>query len=169
MTTNDKPAKVADVSAEMVEGALVLTFASGSRLEVLEHELPAEIRAYAMWHGLKQKLVDAAAIPRDPETGLSASPAQKEAAVRAVANRLALGEWNRPATGGNEGGLLVRALLRLYPARTREDLTEWVKGKSKAEQAKLRANPRVAAIIAEIQAASATGIDSDALLGELGA
>ncbi len=68
-------------------------------------------------HGFVQKISDRAAIGRDPETGASASPEEKFAAMKECAERLmAGGPWNAVATGtGSAGGLLYRAMRALYP------------------------------------------------------
>jgi hypothetical protein len=72
----------------------------------------------AMIHGVIQKVSDRAAIGRDPETGASATPEEKFAAMKECAERLMSGgPWNAVATGGggNQGGLLYRAMRTLYP------------------------------------------------------
>lgn len=143
-------------------------------LTITMGQLSADIRAYAAVHGLKQKLVDAAAISRNPDTGRSASVEDKAAAVREVAQRLLAGEWNKRRADGEgtgTGGLLFRALMRLQPAAGAEKVKEFLAARSKTEQAALRATPKVAAIIEELRAADAKtgGIDADALLGELDA
>lgn len=132
-------------------------------------KLTPEIQQAAMMHGLKQKIVDAAAIGRNLETGKSATIKDKYEAMKEVADRLVNeAQWNKTREGGAGGadGLLVRALVELYPAKSIEELREFVNGKDKKEQAALRANPKVAAIIDRIRAES-TNIDTDALLGEL--
>ena len=148
-----------------------ITFADGHRKTLLVEDLSQEILTHALLHGLKQKLVDAAAISRNPDTGKSATVADKRAAVEAVLARLAAGAWNaaRGEGGTGAGGLLFRALVRLYDGKkTVEDIREFLAGKDKKEQAALRKNPRVAAIIVEIQAEQAdSDIDTDDLLGEL--
>lgn len=148
---------------------IILTPAGGAPVRVEVRQLSTDVLRYAVLHGLKQKLVDAAAISRDPDTGRSATVADKLAAVQEVLDRLLAGEWNKRREGGSPGGILLRALMRMQPAKSRDDLTEWLAGKSDAEKAALRRNPKVAAIIAEIQAEDGTksGVDSDALLGEL--
>lgn len=159
------PALSVETDAERM--TVTVTFADTSTLVVQVGDLSADIIAQATLHGLKQKLVDAAAISRDPETGRSASLADKANAVREVAERLASGEWNkRRADGeGGAGGLLLRALIRMKPERTRAQLEEFLTGKSKAEQAALRANPKVAAVIETIRAESAKGtVDTDSML-----
>ena len=134
------------------------------------HEISPMMTEAAALHGLKQKICDAAAISRDPETGRSATTETKFRAMHAVYERIMAGEWNaKRGEGMTTGGLLFRALCRLYPNKDADTLREFLAGKSKQEQAALRANPKVAAIIEEIKAESAnvSEIDTDELLGEL--
>lgn len=73
---------------------------------------------FAVLHGFVQKVSDRAAIGRDPETGASATPEEKFAAMKECADRLMSGgPWNAVATGGtgSTGGLLYRAMRALYP------------------------------------------------------
>lgn len=152
--------------------SLTLTFSHGPVLTIHAADISAAIAQQAMMHGLKQKLVDAAAISRDPDTGRTATIETKFAAVREVFDRILAGEWNkrRAAGEGGSGGLLYRALCRIYAgSKTPEALRTWLDGKSDAEQAALRKNPKVAAMIETIRAekAGADGVDSDAILGEL--
>ena len=160
----------AEVSPE--QGLLNLKFANGKAINLHLSELTHAILAMATLHGLKQKLVDAAAISRNPETGRSATVEDKYQAVMTVYERLMAGDWNAPREGGgNAGGLLFKALCRIYTTKTPESLREWLAGKSDKEQAALRANPKVAAVIADIQAEAGktSGIDSEELLDELDA
>lgn len=149
--------------------AMRITFADGEVSIVTDHELAPVARA-CMWHGAKQKLVDATAIGRNPETGRSATVADKRAALLDVLANLTAGEWFKQRDGAPSGGLLLRALCVVYEGKkTREELVEYLAGKSLAEQAALRKVPRIADAIAEIHAASAKagGIDGEALLDEL--
>ena len=129
------------------------------------------IRAQATLHGLKQKLVDAAAIARDTATGRSATSADKEAAVMEVYNRITAenGTWNkiREAGATAAGGLLVAALMQMT-GKTKPEIIKYLETKTAEQKAALRKNQKVAAIILELQQAAANpNIDSDALLGEL--
>jgi hypothetical protein len=165
-TTNQKTA----IKATIEGMKLTLSFAHGPQIEINAGELSDDIFNQAVMHGLKQKLVDAAAISRNPDTGLSATIADKFDAVRTVYDRLIGGEWNAIRVGGgNSGGLLYRALVRLYGERkTPEQLKEYLNSKTDAEKAALRKNPKIAAIIVEIQAENADdSIDSDELLAGL--
>ena len=149
---------------------LTLTFADGRKLVMAPEALPSdELRMQAMLHGLKQKLVDAAAIGRNPDTGRAASLEDKYQAVKTVYDRVLAGQWNATREGGATGGLLLRALAELYPAKTVETLREYLAGKTDAEKSAMRKNAKVAAIIERLRAESGdtSGIDSDALLGEL--
>lgn len=148
---------------------LTLTFSNGATLQLQLADLDDNIIAHAVLHGLKQKLVDAAAISRDPDTGRTATIDTKYAAVRDVYDRLCAGEWNKRREGGTTGGLLLRALAILYPQRTKEQLVEFLAGKSEAEKAALRRNPKLVPIIDDLRAQDGrdSGIDSDDLLDSL--
>lgn len=143
---------------------LTLTFSNGQELRIAADMISVAIAQQAMMHGLKQKLVDAAAISRDPETGRAATIETKYAAIREVYDRLLSGEWNKRREGGAgaSGGLLFRALVRMYDGKkTPDDIREFLDGKTDAEKAQLRKNPRVAAMIEEIRAESAKDDNAD--------
>lgn len=157
------------------EGPTVMrfTYADGEVDLVTLAELTASANYTTFaWHGAKQKAIDAAAISRDPETGRAASVGTKREACREAIRRALAGDWfkNRGEGGTGTGGLLYRALCRLYAeTKTPEAIREWLNGKTDAEQAALRKNSKVAAMIETIRAesAKADGIDSEGLLGEL--
>ena len=74
--------------------------------------------AFALVHGVVQKVSDRAAIGRDPDTGASATPAEKFEAMKDASERIATNEkdsWNAVREGGENGGLLYRAMKALYP------------------------------------------------------
>lgn len=146
---------------------LTLAFSNGSQIVVDAATLAPEIRDAAMMHGLRQKLGDAAAISRDTTTGRAASVEDKFNAVKEVADRLVAGLWNKVREGGgggNTGGLLLRALCEVYPRKTREELATWLEGKTAKEKMALRANEKIAALIASYNVGSVKGDD---LLSEL--
>ena len=162
--TTNTPAIAADISDDYT--ALVLTFSHGESLTIKPAELSPTIVAQAVMHGLKQKLVDAAAISRNPETGRAASVEDKFDAVKEVYDRLLAGEWNKRREGGAgaSGGLLFRALCRMYDGKkTPDDIKAFLEAKTDAEKAALRKNAKVAAVIEEIRAESAKG---DSATGE---
>jgi hypothetical protein len=159
----------------MPKMTLTLTFSNGRDIVVNANDLRPEIRDMALMAGLKAKLIDAAAMSRNPENGASASVEDKYNAVKRVADRLLSpeGQWNegRSASGEATTGannILLRAIMRM----TGKDETycrDFLSAKTKEQRAALRKNPRVLAIIAELQAATVVGgINTDSLLAELG-
>ena len=160
----------AAIQATINDSQLKLTFANGQELVIAAGDLTQDIRLAATMHGLKQKLVDAAAISRNPETGRAASVQDKFKAVLVVYDRLLAGQWNATREGGGQsGGLLFKALCRMYAGKTPEQIMEYLAGKTDAEKTALRKNPKVAAIIEEIRAETgkSANIDTDELLNEL--
>ena len=159
------------ITATIDGNTLTLTFANGETITMRGDALNSDVQQYAMMHGLKQKLVDAAAISRNPETGRAASVEDKFQAVKTVYDRLLGGSWNAIREGGGAtGGLLLQALCRMYAGRkTADELKAFLADKSDAEKTALRKNPRVAQIIEDIRAETgkAASIDTDELLGEL--
>lgn len=175
-TTTKTPAIDATILTEPsgTPYGLRLTFAHGESLEITAGQLSADLRAYALVHGLKQKLVDAAAISRNPDTGRSATIEDKFAAVKEVYDRLLAGEWNKRREAGTAtgGGLLLQALMRLYAGRkTEEELRAYLDKLTDKEQAAIRASARVAPIIAAIKeerdAKKAKDVNADDLLAGL--
>lgn len=144
-----------DATIATDHSSLTLAFAHGESLTIRATDLSPTIIAQATMHGLKQKLVDAAAISRNTETGRAASAADKYDAVKEVYDRLLSGEWNKRREGGAgaSGGLLFRALCRMYDGKkTPDDIKAFLDAKTNAEKAALRKNSKVAAIIEEIRA-----------------
>lgn len=166
-----------DVSRiDMAHSALTLTFADGTATQFSTVDFSSSILTQALAHGLKQKLVDAAAIARNTETGASATVQDKKEAVLAVLDRLLAGEWNKAREGGDgaaKGSLLLLALGRMNPAGDMSALAERVKAMTDEQRAALSKNPKVLVHIQAIQAeraaakAKTSGVDSDALLGDL--
>ena len=157
-------ARNAQITVERDEDVLVIEFAHGKRIELRPTTLGPDIREQALFHGLKQKLVDAAAISRDPETGRSATVEDKFRAVSAVYERLLAGQWNATrgeGSGTGSGGLLFAALMRLYPSKGADTLREYLGGLTPGQQSALRKNPRVAPVIEEIKAERAADDDGD--------
>jgi hypothetical protein len=144
---------------------------NGQELTAKLDELSAHLFAEAAAHGMSQKLGDAAALSRNPETGQSASVADKWQAVAAIFNRIFTDqEWNMEREGGGQGSLLLRALIRYYDGKkTAEDVKTWLETKTKEEQNALRKNPKIATLILEIQAEGADEELGDELLEELDA
>ena len=167
MNTTTK--KQVAISATIAGSSLVLEFANAKVLTLGVDNLSSEICDYAMMHGLKQKLVDAAAISCNPETGRPATIDDKYQAVKEVYDRLLAGVWNKIREGGMAtGGLLFAALCRMYEGRkTPEQLREYLAGKTDAEKAALRKNPKISAIIDQIRIERGGEDTSEDMLAEL--
>lgn len=165
-------AKSNSVIETFIDGPMLTINVTGQDpIRVNALELAESVSLAATLHGLKQKICDAAAISRDPETGRPASVRDKYEAMRAVAERLLAGEWNAKrgdGTGAGAGGLLARALVR-FTGKSAAEIREFLAAKTRAEHAALRANPKIAAIIDELRAerGGAGDVDTDAMLGEL--
>jgi hypothetical protein len=125
------------------------------------NKLAPHIIAAAIIHGLKQKIVDAGAISRNTDTGRSATVADKFAAMHEVYLRItdpAAPSWNkveRNSTGGTSGGLLFRALTRLYPTKTPDAIRAYLDTMDTKLQATIRATTSVAKMIEVIKAEDA--------------
>jgi hypothetical protein len=150
-------------------GVLTWTFADGKTVAFDTKAVAKNVRAEATVHGFRQKIADAAAMSRDTETGLPATVEQKRAAMESVIQNLNAGLWNAPAGGGNEGGLLLAALIRIKPEMSEENLKKWLAGKSDKEKAALRIAPSIKPEIDKIRAerGKATGLDGDDILKTL--
>ena len=153
--------KAVETKVDVAAMELTITTDKGA-IVVKVLELTPAIVDQATLHGLKQKICDAAASFK--------TVGEKHAAMLEVADRIKAGEWNKRGEGsGAPTGLLLKALVRLYPTKTREDLVDYLAGKDKSQQAALRQNAKIAAMIETIKAESAKtgGADSDAMLDEL--
>lgn len=125
----------------------------------------------AMIHGFIQRISDAAAISRDPETGESATAQDKFDAMQRLVTHYESGtsEWSRrPVAGeGKSGGLLFKALCVMSAeTKSADEIREWMGTKTKAQLTALRNSPKVAAIIAELRPVS-DDVDADTLIEEL--
>ena len=167
-------------TVSLAHGELILSFADQTTATLSTRDLSPDILSQALLHGLKQKLVDAAAIARNVDTGASATTADKKEAVMEIHSRLLEGAWNKGRAAGDgvsgKGSVLLLALQRLQPKRDAAELAEWLKARTDAERAALAKNakilPHVQAIQAEraeraAAAAKKSGIDSDELLNGL--
>lgn len=174
--TNVKNTRIPAVSAEIDGMALTLTFATGNKLHMDAGMLTKEIVNQATMHGLKQKLIDAAAIARNTDTGASATVRDKFDAVKAVFDRLLGGDWNTTRASGEgptRGSLLLLALQRFQPERSVDDLIAFLDGLTPEQKKGLGLNPKILTHIQAIQAeraeiaAKRSGVDSDDLLASL--
>lgn len=153
---------------ETSSAAMQIVLSDGTDIAIRFDGLSDDIRHALMVHGLKQKIVDAAAIPRNTETGRAAPDADKITAMRNVAERLQSGEWNaKTGEGGGTRSLLARALDILYPAKAGAGIDAFVATLDKKAQAALRMSPKVAPIISGLRPVAKTTTTADDLLNSL--
>lgn len=126
----------------------------------------------AMIHGMIQRISDAAAIPRDTTTGKSATPQEKfDAMAKLVAHyESGTSEWSRVRESGegNSGGLLLAALTRLSPTKSKDEIRTWMKSQTRAQLDALRDTDRIKKVIDSIRPAPSISVDTDAMLAGIG-
>jgi hypothetical protein len=129
-------------------------------------QLTPEMLAEAAAHGIKQKVGDAAAIERDEATGKSATAKDKFDAMRAVADSIVEGVWNR--RGGGDGVSDLIAALVEVTKQPMEAVRAFVEGMSEDERKAMFKDPSVAPVIATIKAKRAkSDVDTGALIAKL--
>lgn len=164
------------LDANGVPEGLLLKWSDDTVQRVMVADLPDLIQYTAQVHGLKQKLLDAAAISRDKGTGASANIETKRAALTEVLDRLMAGRWNKGRAegsgGSREGGLLARAVAEVTGISV-EDAKAKLATYTTEQKKALSLNDRVKLVIDrlldEADKIAARGIDSDELLAGFGA
>ena len=167
------------ISTRLEGDAIVFSVAGVGELHLPFGELSDAVKHRAMIHGLTQRISDAAALSRNPETGKSATPQDKyDEMARLVAHyRTGTPEWSVKRAGGTgetrENGITLRALAAVQGAdvatmRERVDrLAEKQGVTTRAILAKISQQPAVATKIAELRAQTVS-VDADDMLAELG-
>lgn len=135
-------------------------------------------RVHAELHGWIQRIADKAAILRDPETGLAATPETKFNRMKELAEHYETGsaEWSpkRSASeGGADAGLIITAMTRALTGGDIDKANTLVQGLAdkraidrKAALREWAKTKQVADAIAQIRAERATG-NADDLIGEI--
>ncbi len=110
-------AKGNSVITHALEGDKITFTVLGAGAVTMDTEkLHDDIMQRAAIHGLIQRISDAAAIGRDPETGRSASPAEKLAAMTELVAYYETGtaDWKRTGTGEGSGkSITIEAIARV--------------------------------------------------------
>lgn len=159
--------------------ALVFDVSGFGTLRLPVSALSEAVTARAVLHGMEQRIRDAGAVPRADKDG-NIIPAEEHARMkwermsRLVEHYLTgTADWSIAPAGdtGPKGGILFKALCRMDTGKTPEQLREWLSARSKKEQAALRNDPKVRAIIAEIEAETVadSAVDTQGLLAQIGA
>jgi hypothetical protein len=148
-------------SITLPTAAVQLDFRSG---ETRTFVLPDALLIKFALHGAEQKLGDEIAGLDDIDDAVIA--------VDELIDRLSKGEWNVAREGNGLAGtsVLARALVE-HTGKTMEQIKLFLKDKTQAQKIALRNNPKIKPIIDKIEAEKAAktgGVDTEALLGELG-
>jgi len=135
---------------------------------------PDIIRQAAMVGMAQVRIVDAAAVGRADKDGLIIPEAErlamKHERMAGLVEHYMTGtaEWSRRAAGGaSESGLLYRALREAYPAKTEQEIRDFLEGKSTKQKAALVASEALKPFVDKIRSESTAGINAEELLAGL--
>jgi len=181
-----------DTNGRDQSGVITFTVLGAGELTFDTNKASESCRERAEYHGWVQRMCDAVAISRDPETNASATPAMKFERMKRLIEHYESGtdEWSIQGRGGfgNEGGLLLRTLIALrdwdqdeqgelttIQAQTKDKFAGKSDEQLKAFAGKMTAGQRTKLLNFEglrdianlIRAEGAKGIDADELLAGL--
>ena len=125
--------------------------------------MPQSLKDQFAMHGADQKFGDEIAGLEDIDDAILA--------IDELMDRLNKGDWSirREANGLAGTSVLARALVEAF-GKPASAIKEWLATKSHAEKVALRSNPKVAPIVARLEAEKtkkAPTVDTDALLADL--
>jgi hypothetical protein len=176
--TNEKTKTNSVVTATWAGTVLTLAIkGAGNVVFDMDKVSPVLIERAAM-HGFEQRLRDRAAIGRDPKSGASASPADKFARIKSLADHYATEDatWEMRGEGGSrrkEADYIIEALARVQGTDV-ETITARVAAASEkhgitvdAYLKKVATSPAVATMIATIKYGETDAGGADDMLGEL--
>jgi len=172
ISTSEKLAEITSKSGikTSVENAVVkLEFAHGKKVEANFDELTPELQRMCGIHGLKQKLVDSAAIAKNRDTGASATVEDKYIAVYETFVRLFQDkQWNKARESMGTSNLLFLALSELYgKVKSDEEIQAFYDSLKPSQRAAMMIDKAIEPKIKEIQerrAAVLKDVDTDSLL-----
>lgn len=132
--------------------------------ETRHFTVPTSLLAKFAAHGAEQKFGD--------ETAGLTEIDDCVLAIDDLIDRLGKGEWNIKREAGGLAGtsVLAKALIE-HTGKTPEEIKQFLSTKTQAEKQALRANAKIKPIVERIEAEKASkkgGVDTDAMLGELG-
>lgn len=167
-------------SSVTADGIIHITVLGAGKIEFDPQLAHPSMRHRAEYHGWIQRLADGAAKSRDPVTGKPASPADKLAAIHALAAHYTSGidQWKVTATGGGRSSnseIILRALanigdVEIEVIRSRINAMAEKKGTKPATLLSALAGRKDVAeeiIRLRAEAATASGIDAEGLMEEI--
>lgn len=172
MNTKAKSNSVITYAYDAETNAITYTVLGVGDLVLNLDQVSVKNRDYAAVHGFGQRIPDAAAIPRDTETGKSATPQEKFDAMAKLVTHYNSGtsEWSRvrEAGEGNSGGLLLAALTQLSPTKSKDEIRSWMKSQTRTQLNALREKDSVKKVIDSLRPTPSISVDTDAMLAEIG-
>jgi len=113
-----KPKANSIITHEVRGGAIMFTVKGAGNVLLDTGKLSQAVQSRAMLHGMIQRISDAAAIGRNPETGASATPEEKLANMAALVAHYESGtaEWSRKrgtGEGRDTSGITLQAIARV--------------------------------------------------------
>lgn len=175
---NAKPKSNSVVTATVTaDGIIHIVVLGAGKLEFDPKRCAPEMRRHAEYHGWIQRLSDGAAKSRDPVTGKTASPHDKLAGIRNIADHFLGGatEWKMKGGGGGMSELILTALCNVKEVsieimRERiERMAEVKKTKPRTLLAALAKDKEIMAEVLRLQAERATdmGVDMEGIMEEI--
>lgn len=168
-----KSNQIVSVAVDAALGRVTLTaIGTSGAVTVNVNELAETVRTQALYHGIIQKVRDAAAIKRVIVNGveIAATPMHKRDAMERVAQALRDGAWNAARQGGGRIGadetLLSRAMVVVYPNKTSDEIRAKVTSMTAEERRALLLVPKIKAAADQIRAAEVADVDTDGLLAD---
>lgn len=165
-----KVKSVVSLSREIAAQTVTVTVQGFAPLIVRHSELADEVNRAAWCNGIGQKLVDSAALSRDPVTGKPADASAKHAAILDTFNTLANGAWNSEREGGGAVSILFEALCAMMPDESPESIRATLDGMTDAEKRGLPLDPEVAPFYKTVKdardAKRGAGVDTKAVLAK---
>ena len=103
--------KTANVACSADANSITVAVYGHEPIILYRHQLDEIVLEKALFHGLKQKLIDAAALPK------GSTNEERYEEIARVADNLRAGLWSSVRAAGSGGTLLARALVRMYDGR----------------------------------------------------
>jgi hypothetical protein len=170
-TPKPKSNSVVTTKYDAIKRQLTFTVAKAGELVLDLGAISQGNADYAMVHGFKARVVDAAAMPFNAKEKRYATASEKYEAMAALVSHYNSGAegWSpkRAERVGSDELMLTRALSEAFPDKTAEYVRAKVAGWTKAERLVMMESPKLKVIIERMRAETlaTTGVDADKLLG----
>lgn len=110
------------VTVQQFDNSLQFDVIGADSIVLNMDKLHPDVLKRAAFHGMKQRIADAAAMSRNPETGQPATPEEKYEAMRALVEHYHSGtaEWSRRGLSGSGAGVQSITLLAIARVKSVE-------------------------------------------------